>query len=32
MVMVTHNQNIAQMADTVIRMNSGNVIDEYRNE
>lgn len=32
MVMVTHNQNIAQMAYTVIRMNSGNVIDEYRNE
>ena len=32
MVMVTHNQNIAQMAYTVICMNSGNVIDEYRNE
>lgn len=32
MVMVTHNQNIAEMADTVIRMNSGSVIDEYHNE
>lgn len=32
MVMVTHNQNIAEMANTVIRMNSGNVIEEYRNE
>lgn len=32
MVMVTHNQNIAEMANTVIRMNSGKVIAEYRNE
>lgn len=32
MVMVTHNQNIAEMANTVIRMNSGKVIEEYRNE
>lgn len=32
MVMVTHNQNIAEMADTVIRMNSGNVIEKYHNE
>ncbi len=31
MVMVTHNQNIAQMADTVIRMNSGKIVDTYRN-
>lgn len=32
MVMVTHNQNIADMANTVIRMNSGRIIDEYHNE
>ncbi|MCM1101806.1 MAG: ABC transporter ATP-binding protein [Clostridium sp.] len=32
MVMVTHNQNIADMADTVIRMNSGRIIQEYQNE
>lgn len=32
MVMVTHNQNIADMASTVIRMNSGKIIDEYHNE
>lgn len=32
MIMVTHNQNIAEMANTVIRMNSGKVIEEYRNE
>lgn len=32
MVMVTHNQNIADMASTVIRMNSGEIIDEYHNE
>lgn len=32
MVMVTHNQNIADMADTVIRMNSGRIIREYQNE
>lgn len=32
MVMVTHNQNIAEMANTVIRMNSGKVIEEYHNE
>lgn len=31
MVMVTHNQNIAQMADTVIRMNSGKIVETYRN-
>lgn len=31
MVMVTHNQNIAQMADIVIRMNSGNIVETYRN-
>ena len=32
MVMVTHNQNIADMANTVIRMNSGQIIEEYHNE
>lgn len=30
-VMVTHNQNIAEMADTVIRMNSGRISDIYKN-
>lgn len=31
-VMVTHNQNIAEMANTVIRMNSGKITDIYTNE
>lgn len=31
-VMVTHNQNIAEMANTVIKMNSGTIIDIYKNE
>ena len=31
MVMVTHNQNIAEMARTVIRMNSGSISEIYRN-
>ena len=31
MVMVTHNQNIADMANTVISMNSGRIITEYSN-
>lgn len=31
-VMVTHNQNIAEMARTVIKMNSGRVSDTYTNE
>lgn len=31
MVMVTHNQNIAEMANTVIRMNSGRIVETYRN-
>lgn len=30
-VMVTHNQNIAQMANTVIKMNSGSIADIYTN-
>lgn len=32
MVMVTHNQNIAEMADNVIRMNSGRITDRYDNK
>lgn len=32
MVMVTHNQNIAQMADTVISMNSGRIVEQSHNE
>lgn len=31
-IMVTHNANIAEMAKTVIRMNSGKVVENYRNE
>lgn len=31
-VMVTHNQNIAEMANTVIKMNSGKIADIYTNE
>jgi putative ABC transport system ATP-binding protein len=30
--MVTHNTNIAEMANTVIKMNSGKVIEIYTNE
>lgn len=30
-VMVTHNLNIAEMAETVIKMNSGRISDIYRN-
>lgn len=30
-IMVTHNANIAEMADTVIRMNSGRVVETFRN-
>lgn len=30
-IMVTHNQNIAEMANTVIRMNSGKVSEVYKN-
>ncbi len=32
MIMVTHNQNIAEMANTVIRMNSGKIISVSTNE
>lgn len=31
-VMVTHNQNIAEMANTVVKMNSGRISKIYRNE
>ena len=31
-VMVTHNANLAEIADTVIRMNSGEIADIYKNE
>lgn len=32
MVMVTHNQNIAEMADKIFVMNSGNIVKIYKNE
>lgn len=31
-VMVTHNLNIAEMAKTVIRMNSGRIVESYQNK
>lgn len=31
-VMVTHNQNIAEMANTVVKMNSGKISGVYTNE
>lgn len=31
-IMVTHNQNIAEMANTVVKMNSGKVAEVYTNE
>lgn len=31
MIMVTHNENIAQTAKTVIRINSGKIAEQYRN-
>lgn len=31
-VMVTHNQNIAEMANTVVRMNSGRISEVYINQ
>lgn len=30
-VMITHNQNIAEMANTVIKMNSGRIAESYTN-
>lgn len=32
MIMVTHNANIAEMAKTVIKMNSGRVVEQRSNE
>lgn len=32
MVMVTHNENIAQIANLVVRMNSGRILDIHRNK
>lgn len=32
MVMVTHNSNIAEMADTVVRLNSGLIVETFKNE
>lgn len=31
-VMVTHNSNIAEMATTVIKMNSGKIVEIYKND
>lgn len=31
MIMVTHNRNIAEMANTVISMNSGKIVEKYHN-
>ncbi|MDE5670713.1 MAG: ABC transporter ATP-binding protein [Eubacterium sp.] len=31
-IMVTHNENISEMAETVIKMNSGRIVDFYSNE
>ena len=31
MVMVTHNQNIAEMANTIIKMNSGRISEVLHN-
>ena len=31
-IMVTHNENIAYMAKTVIKMNSGRIVDSYSNQ
>ncbi len=32
MIMVTHNANIAEMADVVIKMNSGLITEIVRNK
>lgn len=32
LITVTHNENIAQTANTVIRLNSGAVVDTFRNQ
>lgn len=31
-IMVTHNVNIAEMAKSVIKMNSGKIVEQYRNQ
>lgn len=31
-IMITHNQNIAEMAKTVIRLNSGKITEVYQNQ
>ncbi len=31
-VMVTHNENIAQMADDIVRLNSGKIVDRTHND
>ncbi len=30
-IMVTHNENITEMAEMVIKMNSGNIVEVYKN-
>lgn len=32
MIMVTHNQNIAEMAETVIKLNSGKIVEIIKNQ
>lgn len=32
MIMITHNNNIAEMANTVIKIGSGEIIETYRND
>jgi len=32
MIMVTHNANIADMANSVVKMNSGKIASEYKND
>ena len=32
MIIVTHNPGIAQIGDVVIRMNSGKIIEKYKNK
>lgn len=32
LIMVTHNSNIAETAETVVKLNSGSVVEVYKNE
>ncbi len=32
MIMVTHNQNIAEMAETVVKLGSGKIVEVYKNK